>query len=100
MKKIIVLAALAFALGTVHQASACDFGAHAANATPIVVAKTEAPTSQQPAAKRLSQLRRRSPLTSRLRLLASLTASAPIAKQPSDSLTTAIPRRADRVFRK
>jgi len=50
MKKIIVLAALAFALGTVHQASACDFGAHAANATPIVVAKTEAPTSQQPAA--------------------------------------------------
>jgi len=50
MKKIIVLAALAFALGTVHQASACDFGAHAANATPIVVAKTEAPTSQQPVA--------------------------------------------------
>ncbi|MGD0316794.1 MAG: hypothetical protein ABSB37_12775 [Xanthobacteraceae bacterium] len=50
MKKIIVLAALAFALGTVHQASACDFGAHAANATPIVVAKTKAPTSRQPAA--------------------------------------------------
>jgi hypothetical protein len=44
MKKIIVLAALAFALGTVHQAVACDFGAHAANATPIIVATTEAPT--------------------------------------------------------
>jgi hypothetical protein len=27
MKKIIVLATLAFALGTVHQAVACDFGA-------------------------------------------------------------------------
>ena len=51
MKKIIVLAALAFALGTVHQASACDFGAHAANATPIVVATTEEPTTQQPATK-------------------------------------------------
>ena len=51
MKKIIVLAALAFALGTVHQAVACDFGAHAANATPIVVATTEQPTTQQPAAK-------------------------------------------------
>ena len=50
MKKIIVLAALAFALGTVHQAVACDFGAHAANATPIVVATTEAPTTQQPTA--------------------------------------------------
>jgi len=50
MKKIIVLAALAFALGTVHQASACDFGAHAANATPIVLATTEQPTNQQPAA--------------------------------------------------
>jgi hypothetical protein len=50
MKKIIVLAALAFALGTVHQAGACDFGAHAANATPIVVATTEQPTTEQPAA--------------------------------------------------
>ena len=50
MKKLIVLAALAFALGTVHQASACDFGAHAASATPIVAATTEAPTTQQPAA--------------------------------------------------
>ncbi len=46
MKNLIVLAALAFALGTVHQASACDYGAHAANATPIVVATTEAPTTQ------------------------------------------------------
>jgi len=51
MKKIIVLAALAFALGTAHQAVACDFGAHAANATPIVVATTEQPTTHQPAAK-------------------------------------------------
>jgi hypothetical protein len=51
MKQLIVLAALAFALGTVHQASACDYGAHAANATPIVVATTEQPTTQQPAAK-------------------------------------------------
>jgi hypothetical protein len=51
MKKIIVLAALAFALGTVHQAVACDFGAHAANATPVVLATTEQPTTQQPAAK-------------------------------------------------
>ena len=50
MKKRIVLAALAFALGTAHQAVACDFGAHAANATPVVVATTEAPTTQ-PAAK-------------------------------------------------
>ena len=46
MKKLIVLAALALALGTVHQAAACDFGAHAANATPIVVAKAEAPTNK------------------------------------------------------
>ena len=51
MKKLVVLAALAFALGTVHQAVACDFGAHAANATPIVLATTEQPTTQQPAAK-------------------------------------------------
>ena len=51
MKKLVVLAALAFALGTVHQAVACDFGAHAANATPIVVATTEEPTTQQPATK-------------------------------------------------
>ncbi len=51
MKKIIVLAALAFALGTVHQAVACDYGAHAANATPTVLATTEEPTTQQPAAK-------------------------------------------------
>ena len=51
MKKIIVLAALAFALGTVHQAVACDFGVHAANATPFVVATTEQPIARQPAAK-------------------------------------------------
>ena len=51
MKKIIVLAALAFALGTAQQAVACDFGAHAANATPTVVATTEEPSTQQPAAK-------------------------------------------------
>jgi hypothetical protein len=49
MKKLVVLAALALALGTVHQAAACDFGAHAANATPIVVATTQAPTAQQSA---------------------------------------------------
>ena len=46
MKQLIVLAALAFALGTAHQASACDYGAHAANATPVVVATTETPTTQ------------------------------------------------------
>ena len=46
MKQLIVLAALAFALGTAHQASACDYGAHAANATPIIVATTEQPTTQ------------------------------------------------------
>ena len=45
MKQLIVLVALAFAFGTVHQASACDYGAHAANATPIIVATTE-PTTQ------------------------------------------------------
>ena len=51
MNKLVVVAALAFALGTVHQAAACDYGAHAANATPIVLATTEQPTTQQPAAK-------------------------------------------------
>jgi hypothetical protein len=51
MKKLVVLAALVFALGTVHQAEACDFGAHAANATPTVVATLEEPTTQQPTAK-------------------------------------------------
>ncbi len=40
MKKLIVLTALALALGTAHQAVACEYGAHAANATPIVVATT------------------------------------------------------------
>ena len=49
MKKLVVLTALALALGAVHQASACDFGAHAANATPIVVATTQEQTAQQPA---------------------------------------------------
>jgi len=57
MQKLIVLAALVFAPVTVHQAAACDFGAHAANATPIVVActgsdcATEESTTRQPAAK-------------------------------------------------
>jgi hypothetical protein len=52
MKKLIVIAALAFALGTVQTAVACDFGAHAANATPVVLATTEQETTtQQPAAK-------------------------------------------------
>ena len=50
MKKLVVLAALAFALGTVHQASACDFGAHAANATPVVVASATDQSTTQPAA--------------------------------------------------
>ena len=49
MKKLVVLAALAFAFGTAHQALACDYGAYAANATPIIVVTTEQPTSQQPA---------------------------------------------------
>lgn len=46
MKKLVVLAALALALGTAHQAVACDFGAHATNETSVVVATTEAPTTQ------------------------------------------------------
>ncbi len=50
MKKLVVLAALALALGTVHQAVACEYGAHAANATPIVVATTQEQTAQQSAA--------------------------------------------------
>jgi hypothetical protein len=56
MKTLGVLAALAFALAasTVYS-QACDFGMHAANATPVVVACdgngcTAAPTTQQPAA--------------------------------------------------
>ncbi len=47
MKTLIVLTA--FALGTVmtYQAEACDYGAHAANATPVVVASTtDQPTAQ------------------------------------------------------
>ena len=52
MKKLIVLTALALALalGTVHQAVACEYGAHAANATPIVVATTQEQTAQPAAA--------------------------------------------------
>jgi hypothetical protein len=57
MKKLVILAA--FAVGTVitHQAVACDYGAHAANATPIAVAcvnpncATDEPPAPQPAAK-------------------------------------------------
>ena len=51
MKKFLLLAAVTLALGSVHQAAACDFGAHAANATPAVVANATAEqTTQQPAA--------------------------------------------------
>jgi len=51
MKMLVVLAALALALGAAaQQAVACDYGAHAANATPIIVATTEEPTAKQPAA--------------------------------------------------
>jgi hypothetical protein len=52
MKKLVVLAATALAFGTAHQASACDFGAHAANATPVVVASSaDQSTTQPPVAK-------------------------------------------------
>ena len=55
MNKLIVVAALALALGTVQQA-VCEFGIHAANATPIVVADscpaqncaTDEPTTSAP----------------------------------------------------
>ena len=56
MKKLCVLAALAFVLaGSTVYSQACDFGMHAANSTPVVVACdgngcTAAPTTQQPAA--------------------------------------------------
>jgi hypothetical protein len=51
MKKFLFLAAITFALGSVHQAAACEFGAHAANATPIVVATAaDKQTTQHPAA--------------------------------------------------
>jgi hypothetical protein len=50
MKKLVVLTVLALALGTVHQAVACEYGAHAANATPIVVATTQEQTAQPSAA--------------------------------------------------
>ena len=55
MKTFGVLAALAFALaGSTVYSQACDFGMHAANSTPVVVACDEsgctaAPTTQQPA---------------------------------------------------
>jgi cell division septation protein DedD len=45
MKKLVVLVALTFALGTAHQAVACDMGAITAYVASTVVAKTE-PTSQ------------------------------------------------------
>ena len=56
MKTLGVLAALAFALaGSTVYSQACDFGMHAANATPVVVVCdgngcTAAPTTQQAAA--------------------------------------------------
>ena len=56
MKTLGVLAALAFALaGSTVYSQACDFGMHAANATPVFAARdgngcTAAPTTQQPAA--------------------------------------------------
>jgi len=54
MKKLSVLAALAFAASTANS-QACDFGMHAANATPVVVVCdgnvcTALPTTQQAAA--------------------------------------------------
>ena len=49
MKKLIVLAAFALPAGTVGS-QACDYERNAANATPVVVATTEQPTEQQPAA--------------------------------------------------
>ena len=57
MKTLGVLAALALALaGSTVYSQACDFGMHAANATPVVVTCdgsgcTAGPTTQQPAAK-------------------------------------------------
>jgi len=56
MKKLSVLAALAFALAvSTANSQACDFGMHATNATPVVVVCdgngcTAAPTTQQAAA--------------------------------------------------
>jgi hypothetical protein len=52
MKKFLLLAAVTFALGSVHQAVACEEGAHAANATPVVVADAAGQqTTQQKTAK-------------------------------------------------
>ncbi len=56
MKKLSALAALAFALAvSTANSQACDFGMHAANATPVVVVCdgngcTASPTTQQAAA--------------------------------------------------
>jgi hypothetical protein len=56
MRKLCVLAALPFALAvSTANSQACDFGMHAANATPVVVVCdgngcTAAPTTQQAAA--------------------------------------------------
>ena len=56
MKKLCVLAVLAFALAvSTANSQACEFGMHAANATPVVVVCdgngcTAAPTTQQAAA--------------------------------------------------
>jgi hypothetical protein len=56
MKKLCVLAALAFALAvSTANSQACDFGMHAANATPVVVVCygngcTASPTTEQAAA--------------------------------------------------
>ncbi len=49
MNKLIVLAAFALAAGTVGS-QACDYQRNAANATPVIVATSEQPTAQQPAA--------------------------------------------------
>ena len=82
MKKLVVLAALALALGTAHQAIACDYGAHAANATPIVVAKPEQPTRNS-LLPRLSPLRLRGlpPISRSLRRLLWRRATAPTVKR-------------------
>ena len=60
MKKFLLLTGMAFAFAGVHQAVACEFGAHAANYTPITVADCgagncatdDAVTTQEPVAKR------------------------------------------------
>jgi hypothetical protein len=60
MKKFLLLTGMAFAFAGVHQAVACEFGAHAANYTPITVADCgtgncatdDAVTTQEPVADR------------------------------------------------